>query len=445
MDSSTQIELGPESIGLRFAITGLTLFFLGLLGPGSAFPELFFMVSLLCVAFGSLMHFSHKYLKVPAGIKNDNIMVDSLTSKGNLAICIAVAIMLFYTLMYWFPSYLKHGIAMFDPLSQLLRGKPAEQYFMYGTMYTIAMLLMGARAIMKYRHSRYQMIRTGSVMFAQLVFAFLIPSILAAFNEPEKYVNYFWPLSYKDLFPSNVTSLLAHDGATARFLLAWTILLSFVGTPVFTFFFGKRWYCSWICGCGGLANTFGDPWRQLSDKSLRAWKIERYSIYGVLALIVLTTGLLWLNHALGGQVLGSLSSGFSKLYGFAIGMVFAGVVGTGFYPIFGTRVWCRFGCPQAAIFGIIQRAFSRFRITTNGAQCMSCGNCSTYCEMGIDVRWYAQRGQNIVRASCVGCGICSAVCPRGVLNLENGPPENRVKEALSLAGQFKSGINRESA
>jgi ferredoxin len=40
--------------------------------------------------------------------------------------------------------------------------------------------------------------------------------------------------------------------------------------------------------------------------------------------------------------------------------------------------------------------------------------------MGIDVKWYAQRGQNIVRSSCVGCGICSAVCPRGVLKLENG-------------------------
>jgi ferredoxin-type protein NapH len=38
--------------------------------------------------------------------------------------------------------------------------------------------------------------------------------------------------------------------------------------------------------------------------------------------------------------------------------------------------------------------------------------------MGIDVRWYAQRGQNIVRSSCVGCGVCSSVCPRGVLNLE---------------------------
>ena len=39
--------------------------------------------------------------------------------------------------------------------------------------------------------------------------------------------------------------------------------------------------------------------------------------------------------------------------------------------------------------------------------------------MGIDVRSYAQRGENIVRASCVGCGICASVCPRGVLKLEN--------------------------
>ena len=106
-------------------------------------------------------------------------------------------------------------------------------------------------------------------------------------------------------------------------------------------------------------------------------------------------------------------------YGFAIGSVFSGVIGVGFYPIMGSRVWCRFGCPMAAILGLQQRFFSRFRITTNGGQCISCGNCSTYCEMGIDVRSYAQKGQNIVRASCVGCGICAAVCPRGVLRLEN--------------------------
>ena len=105
---------------------------------------------------------------------------------------------------------------------------------------------------------------------------------------------------------------------------------------------------------------------------------------------------------------------------------FSGVLGVGFYPILGSRVWCRFGCPMAAILGLQQRLLSRFRITTNGGQCISCGNCSTYCEMGIDVRDYAQRGENIVRSSCVGCGVCSAVCPRGVLKLENGPLENRI-------------------
>ena len=110
-----------------------------------------------------------------------------------------------------------------------------------------------------------------------------------------------------------------------------------------------------------------------------------------------------------------------KTYGFAIGAIFSGVVGVGFYPLMGSRVWCRFGCPMAAVLGMQQRFFSRFRITTNGGQCISCGNCSTYCEMGIDVRSYAQRGENIVRSSCVGCGICAAVCPRGVLKLENGP------------------------
>ncbi len=111
---------------------------------------------------------------------------------------------------------------------------------------------------------------------------------------------------------------------------------------------------------------------------------------------------------------------FTKGYGFLIGQAFVGVIGVGFYLLLGTRVWCRFGCPIAAYLILLQRYFSRFRITTNGGQCISCGNCSTYCEMGIDVKSYAQRGENIVRASCVGCGICSTVRPRGVLKLENG-------------------------
>jgi ferredoxin len=52
--------------------------------------------------------------------------------------------------------------------------------------------------------------------------------------------------------------------------------------------------------------------------------------------------------------------------------------------------------------------------------------------MGIDVRWYAQRGQNIVRSSCVGCGVCSSVCPRGVLNLEVKEEEGRFGKAILI-------------
>jgi len=218
-------------------------------------------------------------------------------------------------------------------------------------------------------------------------------------------------------------------------MFIWGIVLTLVVVPFFTYYFGKRWYCSWVCGCGGLAETLGDPYRQLSDKSLTAWKYERYIIHGVLVFAIVMTGMVIYTYQTGSSnILFFDSYNVRSWYGFFIGSMFSGIVGTGFYPLMGNRVWCRFGCPLAALMGLVQRFQSRFRITTNGGQCISCGNCSTYCEMGIDVRAYAQRGQNVVRASCVGCGICAAVCPRGVLRLENGTIDidNRVTELKTV-------------
>jgi polyferredoxin len=257
-------------------------------------------------------------------------------------------------------------------------------------------------------------------MFFQTAFAFLIPEILVRLNKPWYDFKNIWPLDYDFFFNYNLDEL-TQSGGLGIFMLVWGILLTLIGVPLFTYFFGKRWYCSWVCGCGGLAETMGDPYRQLSDKSLRAWKYERYIIHGVLLFAVIMTLMVLYSYFSGSsQILIFNSDNVRTWYGFLIGSAFAGVVGTGFYPLMGNRVWCRFGCPLAAYLGLVQRFKSRFRITTNGGQCISCGNCSTYCEMGIDVRWYAQRGQDIVRSSCVGCGICSAVCPRGVLRLENG-------------------------
>lgn len=499
-------------------------------------------------ATGAKIYFWGAFGKGPAGIKNNGIFHSEATRQaGVLSWILAIVFTGFYIILYWFPDQLFGLVAAADPLYVAMTGKSSywiddqgvghvmNQWFAYGLVYTIAVLVMGFRFVLKYRHSRYQIVRTLSVAFFQLVIAFSLPTIFETLNEKQRiafepvvanyqpiyqnyeaaknayyaaedssknasdkdvwlsqlpalektyadartkaqdaqpallaarpqvtahYFTYFWPLGYDRLLPGTIE----YYGGTKQFddihipsgdgkylvtqagfgtfgwvAIGFGIFMSFVGVVVLTYFFGKRWYCSWVCGCGGLAETAGDPFRQQSDKSLKAWRIERWSIYSVLALITLVTVLMlldWNFHFLGDTLKNNLKSG----YGFLIGSIFAGVVGTGFYPILGSRIWCRFGCPQAAILGIIQKYFSRFRITTNGGQCISCGNCSTYCEMGIDVKSYAQRGENIVRASCVGCGVCSAVCPRGVLNLENGPTDSRYNglEPISIsAGEIK--------
>jgi ferredoxin-type protein NapH len=386
---------------------------------GKSLPEFMFWGSVSSIVIGILGYSHALYSTKIDGIKNTGVMFRSLSNRGIWGYFTAVILTGFYVCLYWFPEYLQGLIRFFEPLSQFLRSRPSDQWFVYGTFYTLAVLLLGTKFIYKYRHNRYQIIRTISVMFFQLIFSFLIPIWMVKMNQPEFYFSYFWPLKYNYLFPDTI-DWLKNSSHLGIFLVFWGLMMTFIATPVLTYFFGKRWYCSWVCGCGALAETAGDSFRTLSDKSLKAWKIERYLIYSVLVFITLTTILLWANSIYKGEILGSFSMKFSKTYSFLIGSMFSGVIGTGFYPIFGNRVWCRFGCPQAAILGIFQKYFSRFRITTNGGQCISCGNCSTHCEMGIDVKAYAQRGQDIVRASCVGCGICSAVCPRGVLKLENG-------------------------
>tara|TARA_B110000908_G_scaffold120078_1_gene140742 strand:+ start:1 stop:918 length:918 start_codon:yes stop_codon:yes gene_type:complete len=290
----------------------------------------------------------------------------------------------------------------------------------------------------KYRHNNYQILRTAVVLFFQIAFAFIIPEILVAFNQPWFDFKNAFPLNYSFFFDWNINNLLA-SGNMGIFMLVWGILLTLVIVPVMVYFYGKRWYCSWVCGCGGLAETLGDPYRQLSSKSLLSWKVERWVIHGVLGFAILMTALTLYTYFAEIESWRKIAFGISAYdiqssYGFLIGSIFSGVIGTGFYPILGNRVWCRFGCPLAAYMGFVQRFKSRFRITTNGGQCISCGNCSTYCEQGIDVRAYAQKGENIVRSSCVGCGICSAVCPRGVLKLENGPEQGRINSTDILLG-----------
>lgn len=386
-------------------------------------------IALLGIAGGGIVY-ALDGLRRPAGVRLEGTMTSSNQARGAVGWVFGLVLTGLYVLLYFRPEAISGLVALGDPLSRLLRGTPATletggQWFLYSTLYTLAVLVMGVRAFVRYRHSRYHTVRTASVVFFQVAFAFALPALFVRLQQPELYLHYTWPLDYDLFFPTSVAGLRA-SGGLGLFMIIWGVVLFVVATPVLTYFYGKRWYCSWVCGCGGLAETAGDPYRHLSDKRLVAWKAERWIVHGVLAAITLVTGLLWAAAATDAAWLDGVAGALSGAYGFYIGAIFAGVVGVGFYPVMGSRVWCRFGCPMAAVLGLQQRFFSRFRITTNGGQCISCGQCSAYCEMGIDVRWYAQRGQNVVRAACVGCGICATVCPRGVLKLENGPRAGRV-------------------
>jgi ferredoxin-type protein NapH len=408
-------------------------------GPVQERPMGYFLVSVVLAVFGAFLYIVPMYRNQPPGVKNDGIQFSSMKSRGLLGILTGSWLIVFYVALYWFPEYLTNLVIMVDPISLALSGNPASQWFLYGLVYTLAILVMGVRMFRKYKGNTYQTVRTASVMFFQLSFAFLIPELLVLLNKPWHDFKNIWPLDYSFFFDYRLDGMLA-SCTLGLFMLFWGILLILIGVPIFTYFYGKRWYCSWVCGCGGLAETLGDPYRHLSDKSLKAWKIERYMVHGVLVFAVVMTAITLANYFMEFQLLREATNQVHSIYGFLIGAAFAGVVGTGFYPLMGNRVWCRFGCPLAAYLGIVQRFKSRFRITTNGGQCISCGNCSTYCEMGIDVRWYAQRGQAIVRASCVGCGVCASVCPRGVLKLENKSEKGRTDENPIMIGNHSVSI-----
>lgn len=406
--------------------------------PGNEALWLVLTIGLACL--GGLLYSLPRLWLEPPGIKNNGVMHSKLKHRGWIGIATGIFLIGFYVMLYFYPATITNWIRIVDPVSRLFSGNDAGRWFFYGFLYTLAVAVMGVRMLVTYRHSKYFIVRTLSVIFFQTGFAFVLPEILSALNKPWYDFKNAWPLDYDFFYGWNLEQLTS-GSAFGWFILFWGIGLAVLAVPLLAVFFGKRWYCSWVCGCGGLAETLGDPFRHLSDKRLGAWKVERWMVHAVLVFVVAMTGVTLVNHLSGldgSPLLGDATGGLQKWYGFLIGSIFAGVVGTGFYPFMGNRVWCRFGCPLAAILGIVQKYKSRFRITTNGGQCISCGNCSTYCEMGIDVRWYAQRGQNIIRASCVGCGVCSAVCPRGVLRLENGPEEGRYNETslLQLGGKI---------
>lgn len=336
-------------------------------------------------------------------------------SRNVLAYLLALVFFLFYVALYY--------SEMFTPLAVAMG--LSNKWYLYGALYTV-LVGWGARRVYRQQsNSAYQVIRLSVNFGIQATLGFSIPFVMERLGERAYYFSYMWPLKMEYFYPSEILNY-------PPIIIAYSLVASLVLVPVLTILFGKRWYCSWVCGCGALANTFGDPWRHLSSKSSRSWQIEKWTIHSVLVLAILTTAMVVANWFIGPDYPRFAKAAFEvqSVYGFVVGFVLAAAVGVGAYPVLGTRVWCRFACPMAALLGLLQK-LGRFHIRVKRDQCISCGNCSTYCEMGIDVRAYAQRNESFTRASCVGCGVCAHVCPRGVLKLENR--SLRARKTLPMA------------
>lgn len=309
--------------------------------------------------------------------------------------------------------------------------------FWYTVLYTTLMSVFGLNALRRWgleRKDKFQIWRFVSLLSFQWIFFFLIPEFLFQYAVKFQWVGerlandptfadqawrtyglvYAWPLFFYTFFYN-----------PHQIWVIWGIFLTFGIIPVFVLFQGKR-YCSWICGCGGLAETFGDRWRHLAPKGKTAIRLERMG-YVVLGAAVVITAVV-LSRDLWGLFAGEADLGI-RLYRLFADVWLVGILPVTLYPFLGGKVWCRYWCPLAKLMNI-QSAFfakmkwSRFKITAN-EKCIGCNECSRNCQVGIDVMSYALKQETLDNAtsSCIGCGICVTVCPMDTLSF--GEPSER--------------------
>ena len=292
----------------------------------------------------------------------------------------------------------------------------------WGTVcYAVIVTAFGIRAYRKYP-LRTQKLRYVSLIVFQLVFLFGIPEILAPLMIDRGYKMYSlsvpWPLSVWSVVdaPGWVPG-----GPNTGIALGWIglgLVTSFILVPLFVRFHGER-FCSYMCGCGGLAETLGDFWRDLAPRGKTSYQAEWIGKIILVAAVPVTLYLV--ANAWGFLTSGALydTGKFAAgWYDLVVDFWLACVIGVAFYPYLGNRVWCRFFCPLRAYMELLSKWFSKIAIDAND-KCIGCGECTRYCQMGIVVQSFAQKQQQFHNgnSACIQCGICVQVCPMEVLSI----------------------------
>jgi thioredoxin reductase/NAD-dependent dihydropyrimidine dehydrogenase PreA subunit len=309
-----------------------------------------------------------------------------------------------------------------------------QQGYLYSLLYTVVMCVFGFRAFKRWskvaRDNRYQKWRYISLASFQVGF-FLIANVIAvqamAIDNAWRAWGLYqpWPLFFGTF---DFKWWNQSDPRAVEYLFIGAGLFgTFVAIPLAARWHGKR-FCTWICGCGGLAETLGDRWRHLSAKGKRSRKWE---FQGAVVLVAAAIVMLVTLGALGGDSDNAWMTGYKYVVDFWL----VAVIPVALYPFFGGKVWCRYWCPLAAWNQILARAYGRLQIKSND-KCISCTMCSKYCQVGVDVMSFAknQAAFDNANSSCIQCGICVDVCPMGVLEFDlKGRKLNVISDAPAKA------------
>jgi len=342
-----------------------------------------------------------------------------------------VTALLVVTLLFLFAYAAKKGpdtfpISFFNLTWSSLRLGGVQWWEWFTMAYSAAVLIFGIKAMRKYWYSKLQRWKYASVIFFQCFMLCVLPLWIMPHVAPGWYAKAGYAFNLVLAWPLSVNAIAKpwHNGHLFPFVYA--LVLTFVLIPAFVYFFGSR-FCSWICGCGALAETLGDKVRNLAPRGPKAIRFEKAAAKTILiaATVVTLISLFFSNWI--------LASKGMALYGFWVDVILAGAIGVGFYWFMGNRVWCRFFCPLRMYMNLIGSVASRFRIAPVIDKCISCGQCSRECQMGIPVMDFAKKGESVTlkNSSCIGCGICVDVCPVNVLHYSEDAARRSKKEHVS--------------
>lgn len=311
-----------------------------------------------------------------------------------------------------------------------------QMYQWWVIIYSLAIVGFGIKAIHKYRsqyrdaeQGSHQTRRLLSLMFFQVFFLAILPELILG-NWRAYGIILAWPLN---LSPASYAGFLDTAGGDRyrlllfdyefsenHFYFAWTLFFSFVLIPILVWRRGMQ-YCTWICSCGGLAETVGDDWRQFSPKGPANTRRERfmYVVLGATALIML----LAVGDYHGLLPATGLWAFCVKAWSWVVDLSMCGIIPLVLYPYLGGRTWCRFACPTAGFMKLMSRKTSVYGIQPERARCIACGTCDHYCEVGVPIKKHALRGQYFSAndTTCISCGVCVSVCPTDVLSFQLDP------------------------